>query len=405
MRKRKFSASSSLMRMAILAAVALSCGSASAQYRPGSGLVPPPPPVRAKAAKAGFSKEALNDALDRYFGESDAALDARLADLKGFFEDLKPDGRLFAQSVLGVWGKLDAGTYVLADVVYNIGSLFGEMPKPPSLSNYVRDRFRAEVLDPEKAKQAVDDAVAGFLGDLAGIEGKLLVDLRADLGDDQLNLPASPPKIQVIRGDHFNAMIGDMADTASKDLAASLAMYVVSNVIGDKIADRVTPEDASKGRKLLSNVAIGIAVDKALEEGVRAAGYDPESAIAVRIAAGLDQIRSSLIDGDPAARRFYPHLSIYRRTHPDEAVRDACLRADEAVVRSANLGLHLRLQRLRNDRCRRLWTVLTGRLIGPEAARSPFLMYQPLDPATVAPPEEIIRWANKITTGYGGSQR
>ena len=111
-----------------------------------------------------------------------------------------------------------------------------------------------------------------------------------------------------------------------------------------------------------------------------------------------------LIDGDPASLRFYPHLSAFRRMHPDRAVREACQRADEAVMRTGNLGLHERLKRLHNDRYRRLWAVLTAHLVDPEAAKSPFLMYGSLDADKVSPAENIIRWADSITVEYGGNK-
>jgi hypothetical protein len=174
--------------------------------------------------------------------------------------------------------------------------------------------------------------------------------------------------------------------------------------VGSKIVDSAAPKDASSASKLIANFLVGIAVDAALDEAAKQAGYEPAKKLGATADAGIDRIRESLIDGDPAVLKLYPNLSIFRRTHPDQAVRDACKRADEAVVKAANLGLHERLRRLRNDRCRRLWVVLTGRIVGEEAARSPFLMYTPLDAAKSSPPEEIIRWADLINTAFGGTK-
>ena len=275
----------------------------------------------------------------------------------------------------------------------------------PTFDSFVADTFREQVLDPAKARKAVDAAATGFLGDLADIEARLLVTLKADIGDADLDLPRLLPGVSGIGREPYEAVIRDTIDLAVRDLGVSLGTYVVSNIISDKIVDKAAPKDMSKKGRFAANVATGIAVDKAMEEAMKAAGYNPEKVLAIKVAAGIDRMSRLLIDGDPVVAKLYPDLSILRRTHPDEAVRDACRRADEAVMRTGNLGLHERLRRLRNDRYRRLWTVLTGHLFGPEAAKSPFLMYTPLDVTKCSPAGVCIRWADSITKVYGGKQR
>ena len=181
------------------------------------------------------------------------------------------------------------------------------------------------------------------------------------------------------------------------DLTVGLGSYIVSNLIGDKVAQQITPKDTSNAGRFAVNVATGLAVDKALEQGIKAMGYDPERDVAARTAAGIDRIRGAIIDGDPEVVKVYPDLSTFRRMHPDQSVRDACRRADEALERAANLGLRLRLTKVRNERYRGLWTALMSHLCGPEAARSPFLMYEPLDAEKCSPAGDITRWAGEIT--------
>jgi hypothetical protein len=336
--------------------------------------------------KQGLDKAALDAALDRYISESEAALTSRMADLRSFFEERKANTRQFAHSVLGTRGKIEAGATIVGDLINQFATGFGAArSKPQWLENYINNTFRDEVLDPAKAKRAVDDAVSGFLGDLAGTESRLLVKLKADFGDADLDLPRLLTGVNGIGGGQYEAMITDTVEIAVKDLGISLGMFVVSNIVSDKLVEATAPEDMSKGGKFVANILANLAVDAALDKAAKEAGYDPEKVLAAKVSAGIDQMSRLLIDGDPAVLKLYPNLSIFRRMHPDQAVRDACKRADEAVMRNGNLGLHERLRRLRNDRYRRLWTVLTGHLFGPEAAKSPFLMYAPLDAAKCSP--------------------
>jgi len=399
MRSRLFSHGSILMGMAML--IVVSGGPVSAQGGAGLGVRAFSPE---RDQKAELSKAALDAALDGYINESEAALDARMADLRSFFEERKGGSRRFAQSVLGIEGKLMVGGGVLSDLIDEISVAGGGARKPSALNKYVKDLFRKDVLDPAQAKQAVDEAVSGFLGDLAGSEARLLVKLKADLGDDQLALPRSLPTMEGIGREHYEATIRETVNGAVTDLGVSLAMFVASNIVSDKIVDKALPKDTSKGGRFIAGILTGIAVDMAVDKAAKEAGYDPEKALAAKTAVGIDRICQSIIDGDPTVLQFYPTLKVLRRMHPDEAVREACQRADEAVKRSANLGLREQLRNLRNDRHRRLWRVLTGHLVGPEAASSPFLMYTPLDAAKTSPAADIIRWADSITTIYGGTK-
>ena len=344
------------------------------------------PPTN-QAARTAHNQEALNAVLLSYIEDSNAALSSRLAVLRSFFEKQKGGTRRFAQSVLGMRGKVEATATIVGDLFNQLATAFGAPRSSPQfLDDYVTNCFRNEVLDPDKAKQAVDDAVTGFLGDLVEIEARLLVRLKVDIGDADLALPGSLRNRGGIGDGQYETMIRDTVDIAVKDLGVSLGMFVVSNLVSDKIVENTAPQDMSKAGRLAAGIATGIAVDAALDKAMKQAGYDPEMVLAAKVAAGIDQMSRRLIDGDPAVLGFYPDLSIFRRMHPDRAVRDACERADETLVRNTNIGLFTRMERLRNDRYRRLWTVLTRHLFGPAAAKSPFLMYTPLDAARPAPP-------------------
>lgn len=380
-----------ILAMAALCAAALSCGPVSAQNQ--SAVV--------RLDKAANDKAAMDAALERYLDDSEAALAARMAELRTFFNERKTATPGFAQAVLGTWGKFQMTGSMLGDVINQFATGFGARRVKPSFDAYVEDCFREKVLDPAKARKAVDNAVTGFLGDLAEIEARLLVTLKVDISDAELNLPKLLPGGLGIGGTQYEAVLRDTVDLAVKDLGVSLGTYIVSNIISDKIVDATVPEGTSKKGKLVANVATGIAVDKAMEEAMKTAGYNPEKVLAIKVAAGIDQMSSLLIDGDPALDRFYPKLFYGRLMHPDQAVRDACNRADATLMKNANFGLRYRMVRLYNDRHRQLWKVLTTHFLGAEAAKSPFMMYTPLDASKCSPAEQIIRWADSIANAYG----
>jgi hypothetical protein len=358
------------------------------------------PSAAATRTNPRLSPEALNAYLDRYACESETALQTRIDALKAFFEERKGNTQRFADSMLGIEGKVMLSGSAVADLMQAVAN--GGAPKNSSIEKFVRDRFRADVLDAADAKRAVDEAVSGFLGDIEAIESRMLVELQADVGDADLALPKSLSKPVGLGGIHYESMINDTMNGATSDLAISVGMYFVSNYLSSKATNNITSEDTNGLWKAIVGSGLGVLTDMAIERLAKDAGYDPEKSLSKRVESGIDRVRESLIDGDPEVAKFYQTLKDLRRMHPDAAVREACGRADEAVRQAANLGLREQMRNLRNDRCRRLWTVLTERFIGAEAAKSPFLMYPPMDPASTSPADYIIRWADNITSAFGG---
>jgi hypothetical protein len=121
--KKRISLKDSLTLMTVLAAVMLWCGPVSAQGRPrlSALVVSPPPPAYAgagskQAERTARDKAALDAALEQYLDESEAALTARMAGLRSFFEERKAGTRRFAQAVLGMRGKFEAAATIASDL-------------------------------------------------------------------------------------------------------------------------------------------------------------------------------------------------------------------------------------------------------------------------------------------------
>lgn len=347
--------------------------------------------------------------VERALRESESAINARIAKLDEFFAERKEGARPFAESVLSLEGKARASSALAETVLGGLNEALGGKPVtgPDSFTIYVRQRFRQQVLDPAKVKQAVEDAVSGYLGDAAEIEARLLVSLKADIDDSALDLRGSLPDLraEAAAGEQYDAVVGETLDAAAMDLVVSLGMYVVSNYISDKVTDRLAPDGTRRDVKSVGNFILGMfVVDPILGKVAEGAGYDPEGDVTAKTMAGLDRIRALVVGGDPDAVKLYTALFNYREGHPDGAVRDACRQAIEALEHSANLGLRIRLASLHNERCRRLTTALIAHIFGPEAARTPVRLLPPLDPKTVPAPKALIGWAKRVTTAYGGTR-
>lgn len=379
--------------------------------RPGPHAVPSREAVEKERA-VNAAKALLEKHLQQYIEQTDGMLRSRIEGLKGFFEERKEGAPLYASAVLDLSakgrmaGSLLESFFTQAGQALGVASNTGAGNGTDSFTAFARRSFRANVLDPDKAKGELERTVAAFRDDMAEAEARLLVALGIDIPDDAIERGRSSPDLraELAALQLCDAVAGDGVDDATSDFGTSLGMFVVSNILGNEVAKMATPEDASRARKFGTNIVTGVAVDAALDRGVKALGYDPEAAVVARTKAGIDRIRSAVIDGDPALGQVYPTLSYYRRMHPDSAVRQACQRADEGVERGANLGLNARLQRVRNERFRGLWKALMTHIAGPEAASSPFLMYGVLDASQCSPADQVIRWADSLVTKYAATR-
>ena len=139
----------------------------------------------------------LNRHLEQFLQETEAMLESRLSRVKTYFDERKDGTRPFARQVLSLDAKLRMTGDVGEAIFDGIGQLFGAAPstQPDSFTPYVRRCFQEKVLDPAKVREALDEAVAGYRGDVAEAEGRLLVALRADIPQDAIGLGGSSPNL------------------------------------------------------------------------------------------------------------------------------------------------------------------------------------------------------------------
>jgi hypothetical protein len=194
-------------------------------------------------------------------------------------------------------------------------------------------------------------------------------------------------------------MVAQAVDAAAEDFVAMFVKLAISWVVGDAVAAQFTNDDDPFLKKQGINFAAGMAVDKAMDEAIAQSGYDPEGALAAKVTASLDRMRTLLIDGDDPGRHYFA-LCTFRDGYPDEEVRTACRVAAEAMHVPANLGLRHRLRLLHDERSRRRAAVLFKSVFGTEAP-SPAVT---LDPETTSPRDQILQFAGQCLNLYGGQQ-
>jgi hypothetical protein len=329
----------------------------------------------------------------------------QLARINDFFAARKRGAGPFAQAVLGTEGKAQAAGALAEGAVNAVGELFGNKPSagPDSFTRYVGRCFRLHVLDTGQLQKTIDHAVAGYAGDVRALEGKLLVDLRADLDDAGFDFTRALPAIRggdAVAG-QTDAMISQAIDAAVADFSATIVKFAVSTVIGNAVGDRLTQDGDSGVKKFGVNVAAGMAVDKVLDEAISRAGYDPEGALAAKVTAALDRMRERLMEGNPGAIRNYSILCIYRDSYTDQTIRSACREAADVMERGANLGLRHRLLTLHAERRDFRAATLRKFVLGVGEPPDDTIFSARSRPENVYPPGQILELARECRDFYG----
>ena len=250
------------------------------------------------------SKLALLSRADR---ESEAAIDSEIGKLGRFFEECKQGTKPFAEEVLGLEAKLRLAGSKAENGANAVYGLFGGKVEqgPDRFSRYVAECFERHVLKRTDVRQAINAAFAGYRAELERIEGRLLVDLRADVEAADIGVMAAlpPMKSEDLLSDSWDQAIAEAAEAVTADLCVSITKFAASWFGGDMVEKQITSADDSWLKKNAVNFAAGAAIDQALDEGLARAGYDPASRIAAGVAARLDRIRELVVGGGAVASK------------------------------------------------------------------------------------------------------
>lgn len=256
-------------------------------------------------------------------------------------EQSKEDVRRSVEQVRAFFAERREGTRGFASDVLSLGGKWAYVKdyyEPGSHNRFLEESFVRHIFSPEELKAILDSAVSGCVSKLQGRENQLLVDIRADLGDGEMaaadRLPALLDEAAFRR--QYEAMLEQVMPIVSRDIGFSVTREMVS-FVGSEIAAHIVAQIAQALAVRLGvsggilgagaysgtvtfgiGLVVGILVDMALDWAIREAGYDPEGEIAAKVAATLDRLESTILDGPSAAD--FPD---YPSPHPlSDEIRD-----------------------------------------------------------------------------------
>ncbi len=336
---------------------------ANAPEAPQPGVVASTEPKVAPIDREALRRRAWNviqprlDAADR---AAQAALEEQLRGVDEFFQHREAGVTPFAEAVLSLRGKWE----------------FAKSKLPTADDDahlrYLNAKFEEHLFKIDDLKQTVEHAIGGFVSRVQGIEGKLLVDVRADLSDGELAAAGLPKFLlndAAFRAEFDRAVAGAAAEAAG-DFQVAVSREVVSFVAGEvaaQVAVRVATAVAARlgvsAGVLGTGAAAGwatfgvglvaaVVVDAAISQAAKMAGYDPTARVSEKVQGVLAQVRSLLVDGNPEARQALEQLRNMQANDADAGVRAECRKAADAIEAGGNLGLRSELLKLHEVRAR-----------------------------------------------------
>jgi len=303
----------------------------------------------------------------------------RIELINTFFEQRKRRAKAFAESVLSTEGK--------ARLVWS------KLPGTDEngFAEFVRNEFARIVFQTDDLKRVLHAAISGYQAESDSLENRLLVELRADLADGELFRSKAIPALSeddTFRRE-YQRLLNDILPGLDRDLAVEVGHQAITWVGMDLVMETALAQAVSAtiaklgvssgllGAGAASTVAslgIGLVACWAIDELVDwilkdAFDYDPVRDVQQRVEGSLEQIRRSLVDGDPDAVAIYSKLRAMERNDPFAAVRDECRIAADRIGGTGNLGLKLTMSYFHDLRCRVRKQALHGLVVENNPAK------------------------------------
>lgn len=362
--------------------------------------------------------EALAPKLRKSETDSLAAVDQRVKAVRDLFDVAKRKTNGFAQEVVGIEGKLrfvgnglqQAAGAVQDGVNQLLGNPAATMPAPDDFAEFVRGAFERGVLDSDQLKRDITSEATGYSSRLKEIESRLLIDVKADLDDKQLEFGRLPElNLSAPILDNVSAVVAQAEQAATADFLVLLGKEAVSDVGGKLLAGAAMTLASSAGmgnqggdlQQMLVGIAGALVADHLVDRAVDAAGYNPVAIIATRVDSRLDQTRDRIVDGNAKINDVYIHLLFGSLDHPNERVRSACRNAVSVMERKAPLGFRTVLLGLHHRRSFARRVSLIGDCLGEII--TPGGVY--FKSAAFLKDSEMITLANDYAKHYEGGGR
>jgi hypothetical protein len=283
-----------------------------------------------------------------------------LQSVKDFFADKRGHANDFADDVLGWGGKW----------AFLKGKFTADDGKAHQA--HLKAAFARHIFTDRDIQERLQEVIASYLGELEGQENALLVEIQADLSEQDLpalRVLAMQEAGESFRGE-YQKMVQQIAPVVGRDLKIAVGREAVVWV-GSDIAAAVTIRVASAvalrlgvsggilGTGAASGMAtlgvglvVGFVVDGAVDWIMRRSGYDPSGQIAGELCGTLSRIEGLMIEGDPEAKGIYDKLRRLQEHDRFSIVREKCRHSADLIGTSGAMGLRHELLRLRQFRGR-----------------------------------------------------
>lgn len=326
-------------------------------------IVEPPPAAVAPIDRAALRRKAwdqIQPRLDAADAASRAAVDEQLAGIDDFFRVTDAGVKPFSEAVLSLRGKWEYAKSKLPTA------------EDDQHLRFLSGKFEEYIFKFDDLKVLIERAIGGYVSRVQGIEGGLLVDVRADLSEGEL-AAAGLPKF-LASDAAFRAAFQQALETAAagvaSDFRTGVSREVVSFVAGEIAAQIAVRTAAAVAARLGVSAGVlgtgaasswgtfglglvaAVVVDVAISKVAKWAGYDPVARVSEKVQATLAQVRSLLVDGNPDARAAFEELRKMETDDADATVRDESRKAADSIERSGNLGLRSQMLQLHEERAR-----------------------------------------------------
>lgn len=299
----------------------------------------------------------VQDCLEAADQACQSAVQDSINRVAGFFASKQVAARSFAKSAL----SLESKWYFVKDrLPFTNGT---------EHQQFLRKQFALHVLKPGELERCLEGTFVSFLSQVQGIENQLLVRVRADLSEGEWAriVPSSlrqPEEWQAAFQRHLEAVVlcigQDLRLRAGQECLALVGGEVAAHLtlkVGAATAQRLGASAGILGTAVSSSwatfgvgLAAAIAVDAFVDSALSAAGYEPETVVAEKIAAAVANIEQLVIFGSPEVHQTLAALNQQATQCLETPEKLRLLSEAEKIIQSGKLGLRFELIRLHQQR-------------------------------------------------------
>jgi len=330
------------------------------------------PSETGKPAKPINAWQKVEPHLDRLDQASAEVAERHLQRIRAFFDDRKRGAKTFSEWAFGWTAKYHA---VVGKLQGDDGARFRQ---------FLQEKFELTMFKADDLKAVLESAMAGALTEMRGLEGAALVQIRADLADDQLyqgNVPelqsdeVFAAEYQRVSEEVLPRLLTDLNVGVAGQITNFVGSEVAAQTLGRSLAARLGLSSGLLGSAARSGVVtFGVslvawfALDYVLDWILQLFGYDPAGDLRVQVETAMDRTQARLIDGDPVAVAEYQRLRQQERDESSSEARQQCREQADRIEESGDLGLRFALTKLRELQSR-LRREALSRLVSTQAGQ------------------------------------